>query len=65
MPTKQTTLIFPSLKQLWDFAQEIEVKSMEIKTASRELICDCNEVSVKLASEKFGAKLKMDMAHAD
>lgn len=54
---QQTYLVFPTLYNLWQFAQAINVRSMEINTARRLLICPCKEADVTLAKEAYGASL--------
>ena len=60
MPAKKVTLIFPSLPQLWNFAQAIRASSIEIISATSTLTCDCNDEDIKLAKEKYGAIVRDD-----
>lgn len=54
---ESVVLQFPTIHQLWAFAQAIHVTSMEIQTAGKILICDCHGTDIELAQEKYGAKL--------
>lgn len=51
------TLVFPSLFQLWAFAQSIRATSMMINTSHKSLICDCRAMDIELAEEKYSARL--------
>ena len=44
---------FNNLRQLWQYAQAIEARSIEIRTKELLLICDCTEDDLKLI-EKYG-----------
>lgn len=58
MPAQKVTLIFPSLRHLWEFAQAIQVNSIEIIAKTSTLICDCKDADVQLAKEKYGAVVR-------
>ena len=58
MSAQKVTLIFPSLRQLWDFAQAIHANSIEIISTTCTLICDCKEADIQLAKEKYGAVVR-------
>ena len=55
MSVQKVTLVFPTLHQLWDFAQAIRANTTEINSTTRTLICDCNDEDITLAKEKYGA----------
>ncbi len=50
-------LSFPSLSQLWAFAEEVKVTTMEIFEKEKILNCACKEEDVKLAQEKYEATI--------
>ena len=54
----KVTLLFPNLRALWAFAQEIHVKTMEIQTVNNTLICECKGHDIELAQEKYRAIVK-------
>ncbi len=58
MAHKKTVLIFPNLHLLWEFAQTIDARSIEIQTATRTLICDCEDADIALAKNKYHAVVK-------
>lgn len=51
------TLQFPSVKELWNFRLAIEADVFEINLRDRRLTCHCEDKHIKLAIEKYGAKL--------
>lgn len=51
------TLRFPTVKLLWGFRLEIEADVFEINLRDHTLTCHCSEQYIKLAVEKYGAKL--------
>jgi hypothetical protein len=51
------TLLFPSMKELWQFTEEAHISSMEILSDSKTLCCECNEAFLEIALNKYGAKL--------
>ena len=58
MPEQKVTLLFPSMRHLWDFVQEINVSHIEVVTATISLTCNCHEQHIQLAKEKYGARLR-------
>jgi hypothetical protein len=62
MSEQKITFLFPSMRQLWDFAQAVKVNSIEVISATCTLICDCEEVDVQLATEKYGATIRESSA---
>jgi len=54
---QKVSLIFPDLKRLWAFAQAIHAPSLEIIASTKTLICDCEDLDIQLAQEKFGARV--------
>lgn len=54
---KKTTIIFLSLKDLWDFRQAIQANHIEINTKNKSITCDCSEEHIKLAINKFNGKV--------
>ena len=58
MQTQRVHLVFPNLQNLWSFAQEIHVTSMQIITGTKTLICDCKDLDIELAKEKYKARVE-------
>jgi hypothetical protein len=52
---QNVTLVFPNIKALWDFAQAAKIRSMEINTLSRTLVCDSDRAEIQIAQEKYNA----------
>jgi hypothetical protein len=53
--TNKTHLLFPSMKQLWDFAKSIDADYMEISTTDKALICTCAPTDIQRAINEYGA----------
>lgn len=51
------TLQFPTVKLLWGFRLEIETDVFEINLRNHTLTCHCSEQHIKLAVEKYAAKV--------
>ena len=56
MSTK-TTLRFPNVYMLWQFAQTVQATSIEINTVNYTLTCNCTENEVAAAIKNFKAEL--------
>lgn len=54
---QKNTLVFLSLKDLWDFRQEIYATDMEINTKNKTITCDCSPEHIALALQKYHAKI--------
>lgn len=58
MSKKKLAIRFPNLYMLWQFAQAIQAKSIEIRTADLLLFCDCSEEDLKLVEKYKGAVME-------
>jgi hypothetical protein len=54
---KQTTLIFTSLSELWNFKQAARITTVEINTDKRSLSCELEPKEIELAVRNFRAVL--------
>ena len=54
---QKVTLQFKSAAQLWAFKQTIKAHSVEVNLTRCTLICDCSEMEVALATEKYNARI--------
>jgi hypothetical protein len=59
---QKTTLVFLSLKDLWDFRQAIQAKHIEINTKNKSITCDCTKEHIDLAIKKFHAKIASEIS---
>lgn len=53
---KQVYLQFSDMRLLWQFAQQLKGKTIEIHTGTQTLLCDCSAEEIRLALTKYGAK---------
>jgi len=53
MSKDKIAIRFQNLYQLWQFAQAIHARSIEIRAKELLLLCDCSEEDLQLAA-KFG-----------
>jgi hypothetical protein len=51
------TLRFPTAKGLWSFRLKIEATIFEFNLRDRTLTCQCSDEHIKLAIEKYNAKV--------
>ena len=54
---KTVTLVFPAIKLLWSFIDQIDVKYTEVNIRTISLICDCSEADLVLAIRDFKASV--------
>ena len=54
---QKTTLVFLSLKDLWEFRQAIQANYIEINTKNKSITCECSKAHIELAVEQFNAKI--------
>jgi len=54
---KQVRLQFFDMRSLWQFAQQLTSKSIEINTTTKTLLCDCSEAEIQLAKTNHGAEI--------
>lgn len=54
---KGIVLQFPDMQLLWQFAQTLACKSIEINTRAYIVICDCTELEINLALTNYRAKI--------
>jgi len=59
MSKKQNSisLQFPDMRLLWQFAQTLTSKSIEINTHTNMLICDCSTEEITLATTQYRARI--------
>ena len=57
---QKTTLVFLSLKELWEFRQAIHANYIEINTKNKSITCDCTREHIQLAIDQFHAKVMDD-----
>lgn len=43
------------MRLLWQFAQQLKCKSIEIRTGTKTLLCDCSDEELRLAVSTYGA----------
>jgi hypothetical protein len=55
MALQKVTLVFPSLNQLWGFVREAKINYEEFIEKSFTLVCNCHQLDIDLAKEKYGA----------
>lgn len=48
---------FPDMRLLWNFAQQLTCKSIDINTNTKTLICDCTEAEINLALTQYRATI--------
>lgn len=54
---------FHNLYELWQFAQAINVRSIEIRAKELLLLCDCSEEDLQLAAKFGGTVMKPEAAN--
>ena len=54
---QKVTLKFKSANQLWAFKQTIRAHDVEINLTHCTLTCNCSEMEISLAIEKYEAKV--------
>lgn len=54
------TLQFPTANLIWNFRCEIEANFFELNLGNRTITFKCDEQQIRLAMEKYGAKLVAD-----
>lgn len=54
MSKDKIAIRFDNLYHLWQFAQAIRARSMEIRTKELLLICDCHEEDLQLVTKFRG-----------
>lgn len=59
MSTKQDSisLQFPDMRLLWQFAQKLACKSIEINTRTFILNCDCSSEEITVATTQYKARI--------
>lgn len=60
MSKREVKLRFPDLYTLWNFAQSIQVGTMEIRAGEKLLICPCSDADISIALKKYRAEILMD-----
>jgi len=50
-------LQFHTMRALWNFAQVIDCKTIEIHSREVKLICDCSNEEIQLALTKYEARI--------
>lgn len=56
--SKKITIAFKSIRQLWNYAQKINARNIEIISADITLICDCSETDLSLLPEYDGVVIE-------
>lgn len=54
---QEITLVFPSLDSLYDFVREFTVNYVDLESKTRTLTCKSDEHEIKVAEEKYKARL--------
>ena len=52
--SKKITIAFKNIRQLWNYAQKINARNIEIISADITLICDCSETDLFLLPDYDG-----------
>lgn len=52
--SKKITIAFKNIRQLWNYAQKINARNIEIISADITLICDCSETDLSLLPDYDG-----------
>lgn len=50
-------LQFHDMHMLWQFAQVLSCKNLEINTQDKILTCNCSEAEIALATSRYSAKI--------
>ena len=54
MSNKKVVIRFKNIHKLWDFAQKLEAKNIQIVTTSMILICHCTDADLALIPQYHG-----------
>jgi hypothetical protein len=54
---QKVTIVFSSLRQLWQFLRSTNISSAEINTTSNTLYCECERANIILAEKTFKARI--------
>ena len=60
MSKKQTYIQFGNLFQLWQFAQTLNVRSIEIRTSDKLLICECSQADLQFLHHYHGKIIEQE-----
>ena len=60
---QKTTLVFMSLKDLWEFRQAIQANIIEINTKNKSIACECSKEHIELAINRFHGKVVNDLTN--
>lgn len=63
MSKKQTYIQFENLFQLWQFAQTLNVRSIEIRTGDKLLICECSQKDLQFLHRYRGKITEQELSH--